>query len=258
MSKGKEVTIRINKIRTGRASFCIIGRTPLIFNSMSAKTKRTLLLPTKKTAADKAITLKHDPDQEYRDSVYRSRDPKSPTLLVFVGSAFKKTMMSAALRIPGATKTEIGQLTWVEEFNTAIYGIPQLSMMPVRSADINKTPDIRTRAALHEWACRVTISYVEPNLSGETIANLLGSGGLLAGVGDGRQEKGSLSFGQFELTEESDKRFQAILKNGRAVQERAMANPTFFDEDSEELYTWFHEQLNQSGAHNKLRAVKVA
>jgi len=57
----------------GRASFWLKGKTPIIFNAMSAKAKHDLLLPKgRKTAAEKAQTLKHDPEEEYRNSVYRS------------------------------------------------------------------------------------------------------------------------------------------------------------------------------------------
>jgi hypothetical protein len=254
MSKGKEVSISVQKIRTGRAKFCILGLTPLVFNCMSEKTRRELLMPRgRKSTAEKATTLKHNPFEEFTNSVYYSREPKSETKLVFPGAAFKRAIATAALDIPGANKTQIGRLVWADEYNPPIFGVPQMLMAVVRSADMKRTPDIRTRAILPEWACYITINFVEPNLSNETIGNLLASAGLLVGVGDGRQEKGALNFGQFQLVDEDDKKFQAVLKQGRAAQEAAMKDPACYDSETEQLYSWFNDQMTKTGQHNKLR-----
>ena len=71
-----------------------------------------------------------------------------------------------------------------------------------RSADINKTPDVRTRAFLPEWATEITVRYARPTLSQHDIATLLLNAGMVCGVGDFRQEKGKGSFGTFAPTAE--------------------------------------------------------
>ena len=64
--------VQIEKLGVGVASVWVKGMTPLIYNAMSAKVRGELLLPKgKKSAAEKATTLKHDPLAEYRASVYR-------------------------------------------------------------------------------------------------------------------------------------------------------------------------------------------
>ena len=69
-------------------------------------------------------------------------------------------MAQAAIDVPGnAAKTQIGRLTTVEGAYVPVYGIPKLMMSTVRSKDMNRTPDIRTRAIQEQWACVIKISY---------------------------------------------------------------------------------------------------
>ncbi len=58
------------KVSRGNLQCYILGTTPLICNRMSEKAKHDLLLGgRRKTAIEKATTLKHDPHAEYRASV---------------------------------------------------------------------------------------------------------------------------------------------------------------------------------------------
>lgn len=78
LKKAESGTLQIDALKQGRVTLRMIGTTPLYFNAMSAKAKRTLLIGGgKKTAAEKK-ELKHDPEQEFRDSVYRQ--PSGSTL----------------------------------------------------------------------------------------------------------------------------------------------------------------------------------
>ena len=236
--------IIIQEIKQGDVEFCILGTSPLILNSMSEKTKQGLLFPqamARDTKADRARSLKHVPIEEYRSSVYRSIDQKTDTLLVFPSTAFKGAMMTAALEMPGTKKTQIGRLVYVDGQNVALYGIPQLRMDIVRMADISKTPDVRTRAILPEWACKLRIKYVMPAIRHQAVANLLAAAGVIIGVGDFRQEKGKGSFGQFSIVEESNKTFQRIISSGaRDAQEAAIETPICYDAETESLFTWFN------------------
>jgi hypothetical protein len=230
-------------------TFChILGSSPLIFNRMAEKAKRELLFPRgRKTAADKVSQLKHNPPEEYRASVYRNPD-SSPTRLKFPASGFKRLLASAALEVPGAKKAQVGRLTWVSGEYIDIYGVPELRMDVVRSADIGKTPDIRTRACIRHWATKVPINYVTPTLNMQVIATLLAGGGLVIGIGDGRQEKGALSFGQFEIVNENDPRMLKIVETGtREIQDAALADPVLYDEDTSDLYHWWHEEVDRRG-----------
>lgn len=245
----KTEEISILQMTHDSVSFALIGTSPLIFNAVSFKSKQMLLMPRgRMTDADKAANLKHNPPEEFRNSVYRSLDDAAPTRLIFPASAFKGAMMTAALDLPGTKKTEIGRLSWVEGQYVAIYGVPQLLMSVVRSADINRTPDIRTRAILPEWACVVHIRFVRPKLSAQAMAHLVAAGGITSGIGDFRQEKGKGSFGQYQPVDAADAAFKRIVTaGGRAAQDAALADPVCYDVETEEMLSWFSAEIIRLG-----------
>lgn len=246
-------------IQTGRIEVCLLGTSPLILNAMSEKSRQGLLFPSPtKNSAERAGSLKHDPIEEYRNSVYRHRDNDHPTRLFFPAGAFKKAMSSAALDMPGLKKAQVGRLVWIEGNDIDIYGIPQIYTTVVRSADMNRTPDMRTRAILPQWACRLTINYVRPLLKERDIGTLLGAAGIIVGIGDGRQEKGAFSFGQFEVVAMDDKRWANVTKLGRKGQDAALATPAFYDEETEKLITWFEAERKVRGPEAAVVAKKTA
>lgn len=247
--KKTETAIVPLEIKQGRVEFHILGKTPLYYNAMSAKTKNHLLKPPgRKTAAQKANSLKHIPLEEFRDSVYRLKMSETgPTRLVAPSRWFKQSVAQVAKRIPGATKTEIQQLMWVADHEVPCYGVPQISLAVVRSADINRTPDIRTRAVLPQWCAKISIEYIQPQLNADSLAKLLMAAGVICGVGDWRQEKGSGNFGQFTIVDPNDKQYQAVLKSGGLkAQDAALNNPVAFDEETERMLAWFDDQMESS------------
>lgn len=241
--------ISIMEIQRGRLEFCILGNSPLICNAMSAKAQQQLLLPpVKKNAAEKVSTLKHQPMEEFRASMYTARRPDSPTRIVLKATAFKGALMSAALDLPGATKAQIGRLAYVEGDEIAVYGIPHLLMSVVRNADANKTPDVRTRAILPEWACYLSLQYTTPILKEQAIINLLAAAGITQGIGDWRVQKGSGNYGQFNLTEPDNQTFQRIISTmGKTEQDAAIANPVTYDSETDELLSWFNVEVKRRG-----------
>lgn len=245
----------INKIDVQTCDLYILGSTPLIYNRVSEKAKHELLMPRatgKLNAAEKASRLKHVPLQEFRDSMYTYIDDARPTRLRFPSAAPKKSMSTAALDLPGLKRAQIGRLVWVNGTSIDIYGIPQVLMSVVRSADIGRTPDIRSRAILPEWACRISVSVVSPILKAQQIANLLAAAGLLCGLGDWRQERGSGNFGQFSVTTPDDPNYLRIVSTqGREAQDAAIANPAPFDDETQEMLGWFESEL----ARRQLKAV---
>jgi len=188
--------IVVMEVQTGLLECFVLGESPLIINRLSEKTKRELLLPKgRKNASEKASTLKHDPLSEFRASAHTISDEKSPTLLGIPATAFKGAIRSAALDMPGASKSQIGRLTYVEGELLGVYGVPQLHMTPTRSADAKKTPDIRTRCIVPQWCASIQVRYVVPMLRQQSVVNLIAAAGLYIGVGDWRPEKGSGNFG---------------------------------------------------------------
>lgn len=237
VKKAEAGSLHIDALKQGRVTLRLIGTTPLYFNAMSVKAKRSLLLGGgKKTAAEKR-ELKHDPEAEFRDSVYRQ--PTGDTLLCFPAPGIKGAMSTAALETPGVTKTSVQRLIFLPQQRVNVWGRPLLKMDVVRSADMNKTPDIRTRAFLPRWCAEVDIAFVTPTLSAHSVVSLLTNAGVIVGIGDFRQEKGRGSFGTFavagdDLGDWSDE-WAEITAEGRDVQQAAMDQPTCADDDTVEL-----------------------
>jgi len=252
-----EVEISVLEIATQKVDYCIIGQTPIILNRMTEKVKNELLLPKgRKTTAEKATSLKHDPLQEFFDSPYKLSDISAPTLLAHLATAFKKAIANTAIDIPGAKKAQMGRLMWVEGEKIPLYGIPKLHMSVTRSADMNKTPDVRSRCIIPKWAARLTVVFTVPLLKEPIVSNLLAAAGQIQGVGDWRPEKGSGTFGQFRLVKPDDKEFLKILKEGdRSAQEKAMKNPEAYDDETDELFEWFIIEAEKRG-HKVTRRAK--
>ena len=117
----------------------------------------------------------------------------------------------------------------------------------VRSADMNKTPDVRTRAFLPEWCAEVDIKYVVPTLSQMSIVSLLQNAGTIVGIGDFRQEKGRGGYGTFSVSGSEDmgdyqEIWDEITKQDRVIQEAAMENPECADEQTAELMQFMQEE----------------
>lgn len=257
--KDPEAEVNILKVNTGLLTCCILGDSPLICNRMSEKARQELILPGgKKTAADRANNLKHDPMREFRGSPYTDTDGQGPTRIQLLASMFKKAMMNAALDLPGARKTQIGRLVYVLGDRINVYGTPQVMCSVVRSSDINHTPDIRTRAILPRWACKIQISFVTPILNATSIGNLLAAGGITSGIGDWRVEKGSGNYGRYHICDPKDPEYLSVLKEGRKQQVDALSNPTYHDDETRDLLSWFAETIESRGKTELLEVVGAA
>jgi hypothetical protein len=237
--------MEIHTLKQGRIKLRMLGQTPMYFNSMSSKSMRDLLVGSgKKTAAEKK-EIKHNPEQEFRDSIYKKTE--GDTLLCFPAAGVKGAMSTAALETAGITKTSVQRLIFLPESQIQIWGKPYLKMDIVRSADMNKTPDVRTRAYLPNWCAEIEIRFVTPTLSAMSIASLLQNAGTIVGIGDFRQEKGRGSYGTFSVASSVDMGDQQaiwddITQDGRSVQELAMEHPECADEQTRELMQFIQEE----------------
>lgn len=250
VKKAEAGTLSIDPLKQGRVTLRLIGSTGFFFNAMSAKAKRTLLIGGgRKTAAEKK-ELKHNPEEEFRGSVYRL--PDGPTLLGFPAPGVKGAMATAALETPGVTKTSVQRLIFLPEQKIRMWGKPYLRCDVVRSADMAKTPDIRTRAFLPRWCAEVEIAFVQPTLSVHSVVSLLSNAGVIVGIGDFRQEKGRGSYGTFSVHGDDLGDWQGvwdeITSEGRAVQEAAMADPEYADDETAELMAMLDEERAKRAA----------
>lgn len=247
--KAEAGEIQVPRLNQGVARLRIVGTEPLIQNRMAAKAKRTLLVGGgRKTKAERAA-LKHDPLAEYRDSAEIAKD--GPTALGLRVVAIKAAMCTAALETAGITKTSAQRLIFMPGELAPVYGTPQLRMDVVRSADMNKTPDIRTRCFVPRWCAEFEVRFISPQLSVHSVVSLLCNAGVLVGVGDGRQEKGKMSFGSFRVLGEGDDDAEwddLVANHGRGAQEAALAEPEYANDDTAELMEFFFEEQARRAA----------
>ena len=251
VKKAEAGSLQIDALKQGRITLRMIGTTPLYFNAMSVKAKRTLLIGGgKKTAAERK-ELKHNPEQEFRDSVYRQS--AGDTLLCFPAPGVKGAMATAALETPGVTKTSVQRLIFLPQQRINIWGKPYLKMDVVRSADMAKTPDIRTRAYLPKWCAEVDIAFVAPTLSAHSVVSLLANAGVIVGIGDFRQEKGRGSFGTFavagqDMGEWQDEWNEIVSTGRRQMQQMCMDDPEMADDETAELMAMIAEERSRRAA----------
>lgn len=247
--KKTEANLVIHPLKQGRVKLRMIGNTPIIFNRMAEKAKRDLLVGSaRKTAAEKK-DIKHNPDAEFRASIHKI---EGDTLLGFPASGVKGAMATAALETAGVNKTNVNRLIFLPQQKVSIWGTPKLFMDVVRSADMNKTPDIRTRAIVNQWCAEVDIAFVTPTLSQHSVIALLANAGMICGIGDNRQEKGKGNYGSWFVDWEENGQFSdtwnKLQKEGRKVQEKAMEKIIINDDETQELYDFYQEEVIRRAA----------
>lgn len=241
--------IVIQPLRRGSTKLRIIGVTPLFQNRMANKVKGQLLVGSRKKTRSEKIEIKHHPIEEYRDSAEIL--PSGPTALGLRVTAVKAAMATAAIETAGLTKTSTQRLLFMPGDFSPLYGTPQLRLDVVRSADINKTPDIRSRAYLPKWGAEIEIQYIVPQLSITAVVSLLCNAGLLIGVGDYRQEKGKGAFGSFRVIGEGEEDAEwddLVANHGRAAQLKALDKPEYANQDTIDLMDHYFSETKRRAA----------
>lgn len=239
----KEV-IEIQEVHQDEIKFYLVGTSPLIMHRFPFKAWQEMLLPSRRmNQASLEQTLKHNPMGEYRESFYRNREEATPTLFHLPNGMLHGALAAAALDIPGSAKAQILRLTRIVDININLYGIPQMFCAMVRNSGINRAPDVRTRPIFPQWACSVTVRYASSIVTRGAVGNLMGGSGVIVGIGDWRIQKGG-PFGGYRLTDPKDKEWLSIFsKQGRRVQQAAFDAPGYYDQDTEDLMTWYENEI---------------
>jgi hypothetical protein len=262
MAKKPAVTqtqLVVHELAEGEVTFHIIGTRPLIMNRYQQKAWRELLFPSEeKNRAERAQTLKHNPIEEFRGSVYRNRSNKEAALIHLPNGALHGALASAALDMPGAKKAQMERLTRVTDVTVNLFGNPMLFMAMVRNSGMNRTPDVRTRAIFPEWAASVTVAFSRTNLTERTVGNLFSGAGMIVGIGDWRPQKGG-PYGTWKICDPTDKDYRRIVKTqGRVAQAKALEKPDCYDFDTEQLYTWFTEEVIRREREHQVKGTAIA
>lgn len=247
-----ENAVTISEIHMTEMRFNLVGTSPLVPHAVSAKAKGSLLFPApRKNAAERASTMKHEPFEEFVEAAYRFTDEdETATRLYMPAACIHGAMANVAIDMVGAAKAQVGRLTSVPGLKLPVYGIPQVWTTLVRSSDMKKTPDIRTLPILKRWAMpNVVVRFVGSLIKQQSIANLLANSGVIIGIGDGRPEKGKLSMGCFRLCDDNDPELREIMKaGGRKAQDAALADPEYYDIETQQLLEWFEAEKNRRAA----------
>ncbi|MBA3548826.1 MAG: hypothetical protein H0T76_20275 [Nannocystis sp.] len=244
-----ETELVIPALKQATIKLRLIGTTPMIQNRMAAKAAQQLLVGGGKKTAAQRKSIKHDPIAEYRNSAEQMQ--AGPTALGLRVVAVKAAMCSAALETAGITKTSAQRLIFMPGDLVPLYGVPQLRMDIVRSADMNRTPDVRTRAYLPKWGAEIDIRYIMPQLSASGVATLLCNAGFLIGVGDFRQEKGKGAFGSFRVisADQQDDEWDDLVKNHHRMKQLvALQDPDFANSETAELMDFYHGEVKRRAA----------
>lgn len=245
-AKAKTTSVEIKPLKTGVAKLRIIGTTPLLQNRMANKVLQGLLVGSKKKTAAERLEIKHHPIQEMQSSA--ETIPEGPTALGIQAVAIKAAMAQAALETPGLTKASTQRLISVPTGHFALYGDPMLHMGVVRSADVARTPDVRSRCIIPKWCAEVEISFISPNFAARDIVSLLANAGQVCGIGDFRAQKGAGNYGSFRVIGEAqqDSEWDAITSvSNRESQLAALEDPVPYDRDAEELLAFYHEEVER-------------
>lgn len=252
MARGpaKETTseLEIVPLQLVTTTLRIIGRTPMFHNRMANKAMQTLLVGGKRKSAADRLVIKHEPLSEYRNSAHIVDD--GPTALGLPITAVKAAMSTAAIDTAGLFKSTTQRLLFMPGDYYALYGIPQLRMDVVRSADQNRTPDIRSRAFLPRWCAEVEIAFVSPQLSLRSVTTLLCNAGMLVGVGDFRQEKGKGAYGAFRVLgdQQDDEWDELVETQGREPQMEALADPEYANRETADLMAFYEQEVRSRAA----------
>lgn len=248
--KTEESEVHITEIELTVMEYYLVGVSPLVPHAVSFKGSQQLLFPSKKkNQAEKDSSMKHQPFEEFRDAAYKFAGDDQSTRLYMPGGAFHGCMANAAIDMVGAKKSQIGRLTNIVGDKICVWGVPQIFSTIVRSSDMARTPDVRTLPILPKWAAKIEVQFVASLIKPASVSNLLGAAGVIIGIGDGRPQKGKLSFGKFRVCNKDDAEFLSIVKfGGRKQQDEALADPAFYDVETERLLNWFNEEVDRRHA----------
>jgi hypothetical protein len=252
--------VNIQPLHTSTVHCRIIGTEPLYQNRMSAKAKQGFLVGTKKKTKAERTVIKHDPVQEYRDAIepfgLRSVPGSvnlhdAPTAVGLRTVSVKSSMCQAAIETAGMTKAGSQRLLYIAGEKISLYGTPKLRLDIVRSADMARTPDLRSRPIFGKWGAEVSIRFVCPQLSAQGVITLLQNAGMLIGLGDNRQEKGKGAYGSFRVlgTNENDDEWNDLVQShGREAQLAAIEAPEYWDDETAELMDFYFGEVQRRAA----------
>lgn len=244
-STTKTQNIDVEPLKRGIVTLRIIGTTPLYQHRMSAKAKEQLIISESRRKSKDPF--KTHPLEAFRDALEIRPDSGATACGLRVVS-LKGAMCTAALAVKGVHKTDVQRLIFMPGNVVPLYGTPQIKMDTVRLSGMGRAPDLRTRPYFPKWGAEIEVHYVSPNLTLEGVVNLVANAGVVAGIGDFRQEKGAGNYGSFRViaADEDDPEWDdLVLNHGIEAQEAAIKAPEPADDETRELLGFYWQQISK-------------
>jgi len=197
--KDINVQLKINTITVP-----IVSVAPLIMSRFDTKTQQQIIEsgPGKAKQGKKKMDT---PEEQYERSIYRFADSDD---IGMPAVSFKSAMVRAAQVVYEKQMVRTRTLFHVlpEGFDDQGNGLIKLNGKPrmrtdmVRIGTMTKTASPRYRAEVPQWDAKLTIQYVDGQISEEEIVSYINAAGFCCGVGEWRPEKSaSGSFGLFRV-----------------------------------------------------------
>lgn len=196
-TKGKDDSVAVPPLETGKVTFTVRGLSSLIVHRFGEKSRKQMEDNQQGVARHKKAPKV--PEEEFKSSLYTINDKKG--IYGFPASGFKKAMVSACRYAEGFTMTKaLGSFHVMGDLLQIKGPKPIMRTDVVRVGKFgSKTSDIRYRGEFKDWSIDVEILYNARVVSKEILAHLLHLAGFSVGIGEWRPEKGG-QFGMFQLS----------------------------------------------------------
>lgn len=170
--------------------------TPVIQNCFAQKTLEDML---RKHMGLTVVREKKVP----RECIERAKVKNTEGVICVPSTAFKKGMITARTLVKGISKTQLQTQIFVKGNAIPLNYEEQVHRMDlVRTAGINRQPDIRFRPEYRGCSARLVIEYPPGDFKVQSIVDLLNRAGSV-GVGEWRPEKNGI-YGRYYVKRHID------------------------------------------------------
>ena len=186
--------IELPPLRIERATFVLVGDSPLIVHAWSEKAKRQMLDKQMKRATQAKAAK--NPEADYEACFYRTDEGGYG----FPAIGLKAAMISAC-RFADMKMTIARGAFHIDAEMLPVEGEPRPREDMVRVG--MGTADIRYRPEFPTWRIPATLKFNSSVISAEQLANLLNVAGFGVGLGEWRPEKNG-QYGRFHVATEGE------------------------------------------------------
>lgn len=188
-----EKKVSVLQIKVVKATFPIVGKTPLLSDKMPLETLEAI--QKKQTGEAKSNKkLMRDIDAEIEGAIHYTPDGK----IGFPAAGFKAGMIEATSFV--GDKMFSKKLIKGLQITNAVDGLIPIKFEKQDVLRHNVSSNTKHTPQFHDWSCDLEIQYDENNVSAQDIATLLNYSGFYSGIGiwSPRCKSGG-SYGMYEL-----------------------------------------------------------